>query len=71
MGRMTKTSKQNLTVADTCGFSAAAPGVLVWVSRNGNRAFLHDSESPLVYPTEALARRAIRRVRPDLQPSTI
>lgn len=73
MGRMTKTSKANLSVADRCGFHDVADGVLVWVERDGNypRAFLHDSEGPMVYPSQALARRAIRRVRSDLEPVSI
>lgn len=71
MGRMTKTSKANLTICDACGIDSSASGVLVWVSRNGNRAYLHDGDGPIEYPTAALARRAIRRVRSDLEPVSI
>jgi len=68
---MTKTSRANLEVADRCGFMETPAGVTVWVERTGNRAFLHDSEGPMVYPSSALARRAIKRIRPDLEPVSI
>lgn len=71
MGRMTKTSKTNLMIADDCGIVAGASGWMVWVARDGNRAYLSDSEGPLEYKTEILARRAIKRIRPDLEPATI
>lgn len=71
MGRMTKTSIANLEVADRCAFQWMPHGVVVWVERDGNRAYLHDSEGPMLYPSAALARRAVRRVRPDLEPVSI
>jgi len=73
MGRMTKTSKANLLIADRCGFGTTLSGgyVGVWVERDGNRAYLHDGDGPLLYPSVTLARRAVRRIRPDLEPVTI
>jgi hypothetical protein len=72
MGRMTKTSLENLKVADAAKFhEARGGGWLVAVERKGNRAYLSDAEAPIAYPTQTLARRAIRRVRPDLEPTEI
>lgn len=71
MGRMTKTSRANLEVADECGVAPGASGFMVWVSKKGNRAYLQDSEGPLEYKTKTLARRAVKRIRPDLEPTTI
>jgi hypothetical protein len=78
MGRMTKTSRENIKVADRALFHEANPNVhhgkegwLVAVERKGNRAYVSDAEGPVLYPTQTLARRAIRRVRPDLEPTEI
>lgn len=71
MGRMTKTSRANLEIADACGVVAGASGWMVWVERNGARAYLSDSAGPLEYKTDTLARRAVKRIRPDLEPTTI
>jgi len=72
MGRMTKTSVENLKVAEAAKYYAVcSSGWLVAVERNGNRAYLSDAEAPIAYPTQTLARRAIRRVRPDLEPTEI
>lgn len=72
MARMTKTSKENILVADRALFhEARSGGWLVVVERKGNRAYLSDLDGPIAYPTQTLARRAIRRVRPDLEPTEI
>jgi hypothetical protein len=69
---MTKTSLENLKVADSAKYhEATAGGWLVAVERKGNRAYLSDAEGPIAYPTQTLARRAIRRIRPDLEPTEI
>lgn len=71
MRRMTKLSKSNLLVCSACGLSAVEGGFVVWVELNGNRAIVHDSLSPLVYPSASHALRAVRRLRPDLMVSSI
>ena len=68
---MTKLSLENLKVANQVKIHTATAGWLVAVERNGNRAYLSDADGPLAYPSQALARRAIRRVRPDLEPTEI
>lgn len=56
---------------DTCTY-ITSPTVIVWVERAGNRAYLCGSSgSPLIYDSAEKARRNIKRVRPDLEPTTI
>lgn len=69
MARMTKTSAENLQVADKVGYTTNEFGVMVWVERAGNRAYLCDASGPLVYETCEKAWRNIRRVRPDIKPT--
>jgi len=71
--RLTATSIANLKAADKCGYTDMdfLVGVTVWVERNGNRAYLCGSSMVLVYPDQKAARRAIKRLRPDLEPTTI
>lgn len=72
MERMTKTTIANLKVADRLGFTAAAAGgVMVWLERNGNRAYVCGSSGPLVYADEKKARRNLQRIRPELEPTNI
>ncbi|OYV96248.1 MAG: hypothetical protein B7Z62_08605 [Deltaproteobacteria bacterium 37-65-8] len=73
---MSKVSRENLKVADRAGFEHiefkdGGYGVMVWVEREGRRAYLHGSEGPMVYPGAFEARRNIKRVRPDLEPTEI
>ena len=75
-GRMTQTSIANLKVADQAGlesiaFERGGSGVLVWVARDGNRAYLSDASGPIAYETRVKARRNVRRIRPDLEPTEI
>ena len=74
--RMSKVSRENLKVADRVGFEhiefeRGEAGVMVWVEREGRRAYLHGAEGPMVYPGVFEARRNIKRVRPDLEPTEI
>ncbi len=72
MERMTKTTIANLKVADRIGFDQVdGGGVIVWLERSGNRAYVCGSSGPLVYEYESKARRNLRRVRPDLEPTSI
>jgi hypothetical protein len=71
MERMTKTSSANLKVAEKVGLDAVAGGVLVWLERAGNRAYVCGSSGPLVYESAQKARRNIQRARPDLEPTSI
>lgn len=73
MERMTQTSIANLKVADECGFDKVdgSTGVIVWVQRSGNRAYLCGSTGPLVYDDKSKARRNVKRIRPDLEPTEI
>lgn len=77
MERMTKTTIANLKVADCIGFDSVpdvpdAPGaVMVYVERNGNRAYVSGSTGPLVYENSEKARRNLKRIRPDLEPTWI
>ena len=72
MERMTKGSAANLAVADAAGYTATETGgVMVWVARAGNRAYLCGTSGPLVYDTKAKARRNVKRVRQDLEPTDI
>jgi len=69
--RLTATSIANLKAADKCGYMEKDDGVYVWVERNGNLAYLCGSLLMLKYPDQKAARRAIKRLRPDLEPTTI
>ena len=73
MARMTKTSKENLMVADRIEIDhfekLGVYTVRVW--RGDRMAYLLDSEKTVEYPTIIAARRAVRRLRPDLEPTTI
>ena len=77
MERMTKTTIANLKVADCIGFDSVSdvpdtPGaVMVYVERNGNRVYVCGSTGPLVYENSEKARRNLKRIRPDLEPTWI
>ena len=70
--RMTALSKANAKAADKAGYTFfEGGGVGVWVECKGNRAYLCGSQFVLSYPDQNAARRAFKRVRPDLEPTTI
>ena len=76
MERMTQTSVANLKVADRAGFEHieyddGQIAVLVWVERKGNRAYLAGKSGPMAYPDMLKARRNVKRIRPDLEPTEI
>lgn len=66
-GRMTKNSKENLTLADKLGCTALdVGGFSVWVERDSRRAYVCSAQSVMEWPTKQAARNAIYRSRPDL-----
>lgn len=70
--KMTAISKSNLLAADSAQimpFDSGGYGVKVW--RGGAAAFLDAGSSVMIYRSADLARRAVRRLRPDLEPTTI
>lgn len=70
--RLTAISIANTKACDKAGYTEMeAGGVSIWVERNGNRAYLSGSRSVMVYPDQLAARRAFKRIRPDLEPTTI
>lgn len=75
MARMTKTSKENLLVADRIKIEKVKSdyytSFLVAIYKDGNIAFLSDAEGPISYLSLAAARRVVKRIRPDLEPTTI
>jgi hypothetical protein len=75
MGRLTKTSIENLKVATSIQLHVGDyPNNEYWMiraERNGNAAYLHDSKGIMLYESKEAARRAAKRVRPDLEPTTI
>jgi len=64
--KLTMQSSENLRVAERVGFDQAEAGVLVYVERGGNRAYLHTADGPACYPDLETARATVQRHRPDL-----
>lgn len=74
MDKMTPTSAANIRVADKAGFDVVggpAGGVIVWLERQGNRAYVSSKDGPIIYADRAKARRNLRRLRLDLEPTDI
>lgn len=73
MGRMTKTSKANLLVCDRIelDYNSIFQSYHVRLFKGDNLAYLSDSEGAMSYDSIAKARRAVKRIRPDLEPTTI
>lgn len=70
--KMTSISKSNLLASDSAqiiAFDAGGYGVKVW--RGYSSAFIHAACTIMVYKSPELARRAVRRLRPDLEPTTV
>ncbi|MPM17058.1 hypothetical protein SDC9_63442 [bioreactor metagenome] len=67
--RMTKASKMALQNADNIYFTTSVQGVTVYVTTAGKKILVQcGAGGPVVYPTRDHARRAVKRVRPDLDP---
>lgn len=73
MARMTKTTKANLQAADRVEIdNSSSTGVYqVRILKGGKLAYLSDSQGPICYKSISAARRVVKRVRPDLEPTTI
>jgi hypothetical protein len=73
MARMTKTSKENLLVADRIEIEKNRnyDDFAVVIFRGGKMAYLSDKQGPMTYKTIQEARRVVKRVRPDIEPTTI
>jgi len=70
--KMTSISKSNLLVADSAQIMRLdAGGYCVKVWRGDASAFLHAGFMIMAYKSPELARRAVRRLRPDLETTTI
>jgi len=65
--RLSKTSTENLRVADRVGFDEADSGVLIYVEKHGNRGYLYDNKGDIICcRSVAECITIIRRVRPEL-----
>lgn len=73
MARITKTSKENLLVADRVelDYNSIFQSYHVRIFRGDRLAYLSDSEGAISYDSIEKARRTIKRFRPDLEPTTI
>lgn len=62
--RLTEQSRENLRICDRVGFDTTESGVLVYVERDGNRAYLHTADGPACFKSVADASTAVRKHRP-------
>lgn len=72
MARMTKTSKQNLLVADRLEIDhySEMDVYFVRIFKGSNMAYLSDSSGAISYPSIKAARTVTKRIRPDLEPTS-
>ncbi len=68
MVRMTKASRLAIETAEKIVLQKFEEGWGIYVFREGRRILVQCAESGIVYPSRALARRAVKRIRPDLDP---
>ena len=71
MQRISKISVENLKVADKIVIEPMLDEYVVRVEKNGNPAYINGGATIMLYPTVQKARRAVKRLRPDLEPTTI
>ncbi|MGB3226180.1 MAG: hypothetical protein WBB23_25555 [Desulforhopalus sp.] len=71
MARLSKTSIENLKIADKIVIEEKIGFCTVRVELNGNAAYLQGGDSIMHYDSIQKARRAVKRIRPDLEPTTI
>ena len=73
MARMTKTSKENLLVADRIEiyYNATSERYNILVYRGERFGYISDSSGVINYESITDARRVTKRIRPDLEPTTI
>lgn len=65
--RITAQSKANIKAADRAELVASSGDQMVKVWKEGKAAFICGKEGPMLYPTANDARRAIKRIRPELE----
>ena len=72
--RMTKTSKQNIESAERATIEKSEHGFMIRLEKQINKngvpgfsTYVSSPESPMIYPSVQLARRAIQGVRSDLR----
>ena len=72
--RMSKTSRQNIESAERAVIEKSEHGFMVRLEKGINKAgvpafssYVSSPESPMLYPSVALARRAVQGIRPDLR----
>lgn len=73
MARMTKTSKENLLVAERIEiyFNSTSQAYNILVYRGERFGYLSDASGVINYDSISDARRVTKRIRPDLEPTTI
>jgi len=65
--RITAQSKANIQAADSAELVEGDFGMMVKVWKDGRVAFVHGGGGPMIYPTANDARRAVKRLRPELE----
>jgi hypothetical protein len=69
--RLTAQSKSNIQAADRAEMvdfqEVEGPSFTVKIWKEGRSTYIHGSESVMLYWTEKDARRAVKRIRPDLE----
>lgn len=73
MARMTKTSKENLLVAERVEiyYNATSSRYNILVYRGDRFGYISDGFGVINYNSVTDARRVAKRIRPDLEPTTI
>ena len=66
--RMTKASRMAIEAAEKIVLVNDRDGWSIYVYKGGNRIMVQCAEGGIAYPTRFLARRAVKRIRPDLDP---
>jgi len=66
--RMTKASKMAIEKAEKIFLERNSDGWSIFTFKDGKRIPVQCAEGGIAYPSRALARRAVKRIRPDLDP---
>jgi len=65
--RITAQTKANIAAADRAELIKVGEGQIVKVWKADRAAFICGSLGPVIYPHEAAARRAVKRIAPNLE----
>jgi hypothetical protein len=65
--RITAQSKANIQAADRAELVVSGEGQMVKIWKEGRAAFVCGKEGPMDYRTANDARRAVKRLRPELE----